>query len=101
MPSIAQHFHRTSPEVSQTLAVDISSGGAELEKTSEATCTEKERPKTRKTPSKFDPNDYELARKRLKKAMLEHYRGLEALNNYRVTFSTTDSILLIYLTIKF
>ncbi|KAI0035804.1 SPX domain-containing protein [Vararia minispora EC-137] len=33
---------------------------------------------------KYDPHEYERARRRLSKALLEHYRGLEALNNYRI-----------------
>ncbi|KAI0319243.1 SPX domain-containing protein [Amylostereum chailletii] len=38
------------------------------------------------TMSKFrlDPDEYQRARKRLKKAVLEYYRGLETLNNYRI-----------------
>ncbi|TFY63335.1 hypothetical protein EVG20_g6362 [Dentipellis fragilis] len=33
---------------------------------------------------KFDPEDYQYARKKLKQAVLEFYRGLEVLNNYRI-----------------
>jgi hypothetical protein len=32
----------------------------------------------------FDPEDYVRAKKRLRKATLEHYRGLEMLQNYRI-----------------
>ncbi|VDB96026.1 unnamed protein product [Peniophora sp. CBMAI 1063] len=33
---------------------------------------------------KFAPNDYDRARKKLRRALSEHYRFLEALNNYRI-----------------
>ncbi|KAF8842398.1 hypothetical protein BDN67DRAFT_979576 [Paxillus ammoniavirescens] len=32
----------------------------------------------------LDPQEYQYAKKRLKKAIVEHYRGLEVLNNYRI-----------------
>ncbi|KAI0066844.1 hypothetical protein BV25DRAFT_1249814 [Artomyces pyxidatus] len=32
----------------------------------------------------FEPDEYLHARKKLKRAVLEHYRGLEVLNNYRI-----------------
>ena len=34
--------------------------------------------------TRYDPDEYERARKRVKKALLEHYRAIETLNNYRV-----------------
>ena len=34
--------------------------------------------------SKLQPEDYVSARKKLKRAVAEHYSGLEVLNNYRV-----------------
>ena len=34
--------------------------------------------------AKLLPEDYVSARKKLKRAVAEHYRGLEVLNNYRV-----------------
>ncbi|KAI0760362.1 SPX domain-containing protein [Fomes fomentarius] len=36
---------------------------------------------------KYDPEEYQHAKKQLKKAVLECYRGLEVLNNYRVCVS--------------
>ncbi|EIM89067.1 EXS-domain-containing protein [Stereum hirsutum FP-91666 SS1] len=36
------------------------------------------------TNGKLNPEEYQHARKRLKKAVLEYYRGLEVLNNYRI-----------------
>jgi hypothetical protein len=33
----------------------------------------------------LDPKEYMAARHKLKKAVLEHYRGLEMLHNYRVS----------------
>ncbi|THH19131.1 hypothetical protein EW146_g1993 [Bondarzewia mesenterica] len=33
---------------------------------------------------RYNPEDYTHAKKRLKKAVLEYYRGLEVLNNYRI-----------------
>ena len=36
---------------------------------------------------KLHPEDYVSARKKLKRAVAEHYSGLEVLNNYRVRFS--------------
>ena len=36
--------------------------------------------------TRYDPDEYERARKRVKKALLEHYRAIETLNNYRVCF---------------
>ena len=33
----------------------------------------------------LDPDEYQHAKKRLKKAVLEHYRALQMLHNYRVT----------------
>ncbi|KAI0266051.1 EXS family-domain-containing protein [Gloeopeniophorella convolvens] len=33
---------------------------------------------------RLNPEEYQHARKRLKRAALEHYRGLEVLNNYRI-----------------
>jgi hypothetical protein len=38
----------------------------------------------KQTSGRYDPREYERARRRLDKALREHYRGLEALNNYRV-----------------
>ncbi|KAG8819078.1 hypothetical protein FRC19_010139 [Serendipita sp. 401] len=35
-------------------------------------------------PTKFDPDEYHNAKKRLKKALLEFYRGVEYLSNYRI-----------------
>ncbi|KAF8917968.1 SPX domain-containing protein, partial [Mucidula mucida] len=32
----------------------------------------------------LDPEEYQNAKKKLKKAVVEHYRGLEALHNYRI-----------------
>lgn len=32
----------------------------------------------------FDPREYQHAKKKLKKAVVEYYRGLEVLNNYRI-----------------
>ena len=32
----------------------------------------------------LDPDEYQHAKKRLKKAVLEHYRALQMLHNYRV-----------------
>ena len=34
--------------------------------------------------AKLQPEDYISARKQLKRAVAEHYNGLEVLNNYRV-----------------
>ncbi|VDB96024.1 unnamed protein product [Peniophora sp. CBMAI 1063] len=34
--------------------------------------------------TRYDPDEYERARKRVKKALLEHYRAIETLNNYRI-----------------
>ncbi|KAH7923429.1 SPX-domain-containing protein [Leucogyrophana mollusca] len=36
------------------------------------------------TPPKHDPQEYQHAKKKLKKAVVEYYRGLEVLNNYRI-----------------
>ncbi|KAI0052146.1 hypothetical protein FA95DRAFT_59195 [Auriscalpium vulgare] len=44
-----------------------------------------EKPKEKPGPRKvYNPEEYHHARKTLKRAVLEHYRGLEVLNNYRV-----------------
>ncbi len=34
--------------------------------------------------ARLDPDEYLQARKQLKRAVSEHYHGLEVLNNYRV-----------------
>jgi hypothetical protein len=36
------------------------------------------------SPSKFEPEEYRNAKKQLKRAVLEFYRGVEYLHNYRV-----------------
>lgn len=43
--------------------------------------------------NRYDPDEYERARRRVKKALLEHYRAIETLNNYRVRFITHVTLL--------
>jgi len=40
------------------------------------------------TQTRNDPDDYTLAKKELKTAILEFYRGIELLNDYRVLNET-------------
>lgn len=40
---------------------------------------------------RLDPDEYKNAKKNLKKAILEHYRYLELLQNYRVSLNIFDN----------
>ncbi|KAG5349908.1 hypothetical protein C0989_001312 [Termitomyces sp. Mn162] len=50
----------------------------------ERTDWKKKHSPVRHTGLSADPEDYLFAKKKLKKAVLEHYRGLEVLQNYRI-----------------
>ncbi|KAH0580784.1 hypothetical protein H2248_011943 [Termitomyces sp. 'cryptogamus'] len=54
----------------------------------ERTDWKKKHSPVRHTGLSADPEDYLFAKKKLKKAVLEHYRGLEVLQNYRVRGSS-------------
>jgi hypothetical protein len=51
----------------------------------DAPSTSRHGPSRQPSPQpKFDPEDYQNAKKKLKRAVLEFYRGVEYLHNYRV-----------------
>jgi len=81
--SIPSYFGRpkaTLPDTPAIVVEEVLQDGKGL------TSPAPKRERSEKAGAKHNPYEYERARRRLNKALLEHYRGLEALNNFRVRF---------------